>query len=91
MGMLDVITRVLRLDEGVKQIVIDDSVTPDYTVDSELSTVSTNPVQNKVITNALNNKIDKSPYVRKIYIGSEQTPDVSLGEEGDIYIYLPTQ
>lgn len=91
MGMLDVITRVLRLDEGVKQIVIDDSVTPDYIVDSELSTVSTNPVQNKVITNALNNKIDKSPYIRKIYIGSEQTPDVSLGDEGDIYIYLPTQ
>lgn len=91
MGMLDVITRVLRLDEGVKQIVIDDSVTPDYIVDSELSTVSTNPVQNKVITNALNNKIDKSPYIRKIYIGSEQTPDISLGDEGDIYIYLPTQ
>ena len=35
-----------------------DAVSEDITVDSELSTTSTNPVQNKVITNALNGKQD---------------------------------
>ena len=35
-------------------------VTPiTITVDSELSTISTNPVQNRIITNALNNKVEK--------------------------------
>ena len=106
MGMLDVITRVLRLDEGVKEITINDNGSePSIIIDSVLSTVSENPVQNKVITNRINTieaqvvdltnevdtKQDASPYIRKIYIGSEQTPDVSLGDEGDMYIYLPTQ
>lgn len=106
MGMLDVITRVLRLDEGVKEIIIDDNESePSIIIDSALSTVSKNPVQNKVITNRIytieakidtleeqiDTKQDASPYIRKIYIGSEQTPDASFGEEGDIYIYLPTQ
>lgn len=31
----------------------------EITVDTEMSTTSTNPVQNKVITNAVNNKVDK--------------------------------
>ncbi len=35
-----------------------DAVSEDITVDSELSTTSTNPVQNKVITEALNGKQD---------------------------------
>lgn len=35
-----------------------DAVSEDITVDSELSTTSTNPVQNKVITGALNGKQD---------------------------------
>lgn len=35
-----------------------DAVSEDITVDSELSTTSTNPVQNKVITGALNDKQD---------------------------------
>lgn len=108
MGILDVLTRVQRMDEGVKDITIEDSSTePSIIVDSELSAVSENPVQNKVITNAISsqgteisqntseinslqiNKIDKSPYIRKIHIGSTQTPDASLGEDGDLYIYLP--
>ena len=106
MGMLDVITRVLRLDEGVKEIIIDDNESePSIIIDSELSTVSKNPVQNKVITNRIytieaqidtleeqiDTKQDASPYIRKIYIGDNETPDESFGEEGDIYIYLPTQ
>ncbi len=37
-----------------------DAVSEDITVDSELSTTSENPVQNKVITNALNSKVSKS-------------------------------
>lgn len=36
------------------------------TVDSALSTTSTNPVQNKVITNALNNKADASTAVTNV-------------------------
>lgn len=37
-----------------------DAVSEDITVDSELSTTSENPVQNKVITNALNGKVNSS-------------------------------
>ena len=32
------------------------NVTPEITIDSALSTTSTNPVENRVVTNALNNK-----------------------------------
>lgn len=46
---------------GTGNIEIDTSGTP-VTVDSELSLVSTNPVQNKVITEALNDKLDASAY-----------------------------
>ena len=46
---------------GTGNIEIETSGTP-VTVDSELSLVSTNPVQNKVITEALNGKLDASAY-----------------------------
>ena len=46
---------------GTGNIEIEASGTP-VTVDSELSLVSTNPVQNKVITEALNDKLDASAY-----------------------------
>lgn len=35
------------------------NVTPEITIDSALSTTSTNPVENRVVTNALNNKQDQ--------------------------------
>ncbi len=101
MGILDIITRVERLGDGIKEIQIEDSDDPcGITVDSELSTTSENPVQNKVITGAIleqqtqindlqENKQDYSPYIRKIYIGSDATPSNTLGEDGDLYIYLP--
>ena len=44
----------------LKQISENISGSGDITVDSELSTTSENPVQNKVITNALNDKADES-------------------------------
>ena len=46
---------------GTGNIEIETSGSP-ITVDSELSLISTNPVQNKVITEALNDKLDASAY-----------------------------
>ena len=55
MGLLDVLTRVQRLSTGVKQIQIeDDNTSPTIVIDNQLSSVSENPVQNKVITGAIN-------------------------------------
>ena len=62
-------------DSGTGQFVTDIAVTddgavtltranaPETTVDSALSTTSTNPVQNKVVTSALNSKQNKIPAV----------------------------
>lgn len=46
---------MLLVIEGTYQ-----SVTPTITVDDQLSTASTNPVENRVVTNALNNKASQS-------------------------------
>lgn len=44
------------------------------TIDNELSTTSENPVQNKVITNALNNKADINTWVGSIqYIYNQES------------------
>lgn len=54
MGLLEVLTRVRRLDDGLKEITIEDNSTEStIIIDDELSAVSENPVQNKVITNAI--------------------------------------
>ena len=75
---------------------IQEGVTDFPTVDTALSQSSRFPVENQVITSAidqlttnLNAKQDASEYYRKIYFGSTETPSPSLGEDGDIYIYLP--
>lgn len=103
LGLLEVLTRVQRLENGVKEISIDDDGEDcDIVVDSELSTISENPVQNKVITSAIgghtvainelaNTKQDYSPFIRRIYVGNEQTPSNTFGEDGDMYIYNPNQ
>lgn len=52
-----------------------DAVSEDITVDSELSTTSTNPVQNKVITGALNGKQD-------VLIAGTDLEIVSVGSQG---------
>ena len=62
---------------------------PHITVDSQISGTSENPVQNKVIYSNLQNKADKSPTLRQIHIGTSETPDPSLGNDGDIYIFKP--
>ena len=95
---------------------------PGITVDTELSSESINPVQNKVIYEALdetttnlrgeitesaddltavinsnytdlvgqiNTKQDASVLIRRIWIGNDETPSVTLGDNGDIYIYKP--
>lgn len=41
------------------------------------------------INTNLANKIDKSIYIRKIYIGTDEIPSPEFGEEGDLYIYKP--
>lgn len=54
------------------------------TVDSALSTTSTNPVQNKVINSALGNKIDKTSNANKVYAtdssGNQTTIDYSSSQ-----------
>lgn len=62
---------------------------PRITVDSTLLPDSTNPVQNKVIYSNLANKVDKTPNIREIYVGTAETPDPSLGKDGDLYIFKP--
>lgn len=61
-------------------------------IDTSLSASSTNPVQNQVITIALdeldNRKIDVSSYIRKIYIGVG-VPSDNVGEVGDLWIVRP--
>lgn len=56
------------------------SQTP-ITVDSELSTTSTNPAQNKVITTALNSKAPQYQYST-----TDLTPNVSSLDTGKIYV-----
>ena len=51
------------------------------TVDSALSTTSTNPAQNKVITAALNNKAPQYQYST-----TDLTPNVSSLDTGKIYV-----
>lgn len=51
------------------------------TVDEELSTTSTNPAQNKVITAALNNKAPQYQYST-----TDLTPNVSSLDTGKIYV-----
>jgi hypothetical protein len=68
------------------------AVTPSITVDSTLSTTSTNPVQNKVITSALNNKADSSTlnnYMLKsqIWCGTEQEYNAIAVKDPNV-IYL---
>ena len=55
------------------------------TVDASLSSTSTNPVQNKVITSALNNKVSKTDYasqtnagVAKIWVDSNNYLCINL-------------
>lgn len=54
------------------------NATPNITIDSSLNSSSTNPVQNKVVTSAING-------VAKIYYGTTE-PSSSLGKNGDLYI-----
>lgn len=44
---------------------------------------------NTALNNGLAGKQDYSILIRKIHIGSAETPDDSLGEDGDLYIYRP--
>lgn len=55
------------------------SIPAAVTVDSALSSTSTNPVQNKVITSALNDKADDSAVVKKDGGSSQQTVQLSSG------------
>lgn len=55
------------------------------TVDTSLSSTSTNPVQNKVVTSALNNKVSKTDYasqtnagVAKIWVDSDNYLCINL-------------
>lgn len=41
------------------------------------------------LTSGLAGKQDYSILIRKIHIGTSETPDPSLGEDGDLYIYRP--
>ena len=54
------------------------NATPNITIDSSLNLSSTNPVQNKVVTSAINDVV-------KIYYGTTE-PSSSLGKNGDLYI-----
>lgn len=58
----------LSAAQGVKLKALIDAIVP-ITVDSVLSSTSTNPVQNKTVLNGLNNKEDKGA-ARSIQIGS---------------------
>lgn len=50
-----------------------------FTVDSDLSTTSTNPIQNQVVTNAINNKIDINQGVSNV--GKVLT----VGSDGNVF------
>nr|DAG45915.1 MAG TPA: hypothetical protein [Bacteriophage sp.] len=66
----------LSAAQGVKLKALIDAIVP-ITVDSVLSSTSTNPVQNRVVLNGLNNKEDKGA-ARSIQIGSNShTPNES--------------
>jgi len=43
------------------------------------------------VDTALAGKQDFSLLIRRIHIGTAQTPSASLGEDGDLYIYRPTE
>lgn len=66
----------LSAAQGIKLKALIDAIVP-ITVDSALSSTSTNPVQNKVVFNGLNDKEDKGA-ARSIQIGSNSyTPNKS--------------
>ena len=54
------------------------SDTPSITVDSALSTTSINPVQNKVVTSALNNRLPKSGGTLTGYLTLNADPSNNL-------------
>lgn len=56
------------------------------TTDSELSTTSENPVQNKVITSAIDSTNTKLSAMATIYHGTT-SPDNTIGKDGDIYYF----
>ena len=46
-------------------------------------------VTTEEMNTALATKQDYSMYIRKIYIGTDEVPSNSVGEDGDLYIYRP--
>ena len=58
MGDINLLTKINNLDERVSKVEESGGGGSSITVDSELSTTSTNPVQNKVITNTFENNQD---------------------------------
>lgn len=48
-------------------------------------------VNKTYVDNGLAGKLDYSVLFRKIHIGTAETPSASLGEDGDLYIYRPTE
>lgn len=59
------------------------------TIDNELSTTSENPIQNKVITNALNNKADVNIWVGSIQYVYNQESLATGTYTIDLSSYLP--
>ena len=56
-------------------------------IDTKLSTTSTNPIQNKVITNALNNKSNSTSLAPAYDSTVTYTDGDYVTNEGNLYIY----
>ena len=75
------ITVTFKVSENItagdyRIVVLSAGGTPSITIDDSLSTSSTNPVQNSVITTALNNKLDSTAYVVDTTLSQSSTNPV---------------
>jgi hypothetical protein len=61
------------------------TATPNITVDTSLSSTSTNPVQNKVVASSISALQTSVSSMATIYTGTTE-PSSSLGKNGDLYI-----
>ena len=70
-----------------KHYYISDALNDYIVIDTELSTTSTNPIQNRVITNTLNNKSNSTSLAPAYDSTATYTDGDYVTNEGNLYIY----
>ena len=81
-------TRVNQVEAEIPDVSTLATKTELAEVEAEIPSTATFATKTE-LANGLAGKQDYSILIRKIHIGTAETPDASLGEDGDLYIYRP--